>query len=323
MNKYVGEMCPVCKNKFNDEDNIVVCPVCGTPYHKDCYQSIKHCMFEDKHSEGYTWSPSVKQEPSNAESDSPTKKRCVRCGQDNSADSIFCNKCGMPLDVENFNDVSGPMSFILDPLGGVDKNEVIKGIPVKDIAKYVKTSVPYYLNVFKRLKDINVGKFSFCGFFFSGAWLLYRKQYKLGSILTAIVGICMILTTFISYNYTQPILNSIFLSANLDISTATVFTMSEALSKNLYSLQPIEILWVFAPFFLSVIKWFIMLFVGFRGNRIYFNNTIKEIEGFKQTSTSAQEYNDKLEKNGGVNVSLGFCLFICYLLINWLPQFLI
>ncbi len=30
-NRYSGLCCPVCKVKFKDDDDIVVCPVCGAP----------------------------------------------------------------------------------------------------------------------------------------------------------------------------------------------------------------------------------------------------------------------------------------------------
>ena len=33
MADYKGNTCPVCKQKFKEADDIVVCPDCGTPYH--------------------------------------------------------------------------------------------------------------------------------------------------------------------------------------------------------------------------------------------------------------------------------------------------
>ena len=32
MTRYTGNHCPVCEQAFTDEDDIVVCPDCGTPY---------------------------------------------------------------------------------------------------------------------------------------------------------------------------------------------------------------------------------------------------------------------------------------------------
>ena len=36
-NRYSGLCCPVCKVKFKDDDDIVVCPACGAPHHRSCY----------------------------------------------------------------------------------------------------------------------------------------------------------------------------------------------------------------------------------------------------------------------------------------------
>ena len=45
---YTGVHCPVCDKKFTDEDDIVVCPVCGTPHHRACYQQEGRCAFEEQ-----------------------------------------------------------------------------------------------------------------------------------------------------------------------------------------------------------------------------------------------------------------------------------
>ena len=52
MPSYKNEKCPVCNQEFKDGDDIVTCPVCGTPHHRECYKKIGHCFNEDKHAEG-------------------------------------------------------------------------------------------------------------------------------------------------------------------------------------------------------------------------------------------------------------------------------
>ena len=55
MSKYTGLECPVCKNTFKEADDIVVCPECGAPYHRTCYQKEGHCIYEDKHGTDQAW----------------------------------------------------------------------------------------------------------------------------------------------------------------------------------------------------------------------------------------------------------------------------
>ena len=50
-----NEKCPVCDKFFTDNDDIVICPDCGTPHHRECYNSLGHCANSDKHSEGFEY----------------------------------------------------------------------------------------------------------------------------------------------------------------------------------------------------------------------------------------------------------------------------
>lgn len=46
---FIGEKCPVCHRIFLEDDDIVVCPQCGAPYHRECYKHVGKCEFKDKH----------------------------------------------------------------------------------------------------------------------------------------------------------------------------------------------------------------------------------------------------------------------------------
>ena len=52
---YTGIKCPVCEKTFTKQDDVVVCPECGAPYHRGCYQKEGHCIFEEKHQKGESW----------------------------------------------------------------------------------------------------------------------------------------------------------------------------------------------------------------------------------------------------------------------------
>lgn len=55
--RFTNEKCPVCNNTFNSDDDIVVCPECGTPHHRECYTENKSCANHYKHSEDFRWEP--------------------------------------------------------------------------------------------------------------------------------------------------------------------------------------------------------------------------------------------------------------------------
>ena len=43
--RYSQEKCPVCENEFTNDDDIVVCPLCGTPHHRECYKKNGECGY--------------------------------------------------------------------------------------------------------------------------------------------------------------------------------------------------------------------------------------------------------------------------------------
>ena len=57
MTRYTGNHCPVCEQAFTDTDDIVVCPDCGTPYHRDCWKKVGACMHRSEHAAGFEWQP--------------------------------------------------------------------------------------------------------------------------------------------------------------------------------------------------------------------------------------------------------------------------
>ena len=47
--KEINKSCALCHAYLFDEDDVVYCPVCGAPHHRECYNSIGHCALESTH----------------------------------------------------------------------------------------------------------------------------------------------------------------------------------------------------------------------------------------------------------------------------------
>ncbi|MCL1866958.1 MAG: hypothetical protein FWF82_06075 [Oscillospiraceae bacterium] len=43
MSRFTDWNCPVCYDKFAETDDVVVCPECGTPHHRDCFSEVGTC----------------------------------------------------------------------------------------------------------------------------------------------------------------------------------------------------------------------------------------------------------------------------------------
>lgn len=59
MAKFKGIGCPVCAAAFKEEDDIVVCPYCGTPHHRHCYTENNKCKNLELHADGFIWKSPV------------------------------------------------------------------------------------------------------------------------------------------------------------------------------------------------------------------------------------------------------------------------
>ena len=54
--------CPVCDKQFKKGDDVVVCPECGTPHHRECYEKEGHCHFADRHGADFSFEKEQQEE---------------------------------------------------------------------------------------------------------------------------------------------------------------------------------------------------------------------------------------------------------------------
>lgn len=207
MSKYTGNTCPVCHKTFRPDDDIVVCPECGTPYHRACWPRDGVCVHADKHAAGFEWKPDA------APDDEPA---CPNCGAHNPAGAHFCNHCGVPLpdhpqspqNPDNAPETSHPIyddptyrpeasraraeqpgreprmeSYTAGPQGiyrrEVGPDDPIEGIKARDWNTFVGPSSLYYLMQFFRMQETkHKVSISFAALLLGPVYFFYRKMWK-------------------------------------------------------------------------------------------------------------------------------------------------
>jgi len=101
-NKYIGHPCVVCEEVFKEGDDIVVCPDCGTPHHRACYEKLGHCGNTALHGTGKEWAPPSQWSEKNEKVyDGESVMRCSRCGTVCRPGTLFCPVCGSPVGAKN------------------------------------------------------------------------------------------------------------------------------------------------------------------------------------------------------------------------------
>jgi hypothetical protein len=162
MNRYEGLTCPVCHQKLFEEDDIAVCPICGCPHHRDCYNSEGHCHFEQAHGTPEQWQPPKAEEPKSE----PKREQ-------KSEPSFNPEPERGPQ--------QNPFVFV-----GIDPNEDIGGEKAGDIIRFTGVNPMHYLNAFRKMAHGKTLSWNWLAFFFPDLWLYSRKCYLYGIIVSLI-----------------------------------------------------------------------------------------------------------------------------------------
>ena len=210
MYDFTGCECPVCHQEFRAEDDMVVCPECGAPYHRACYEKTGSCIYRDRHAGGFEWVPPRKAQQA-------SEQVCAVCGTSNAPDSRYCRNCGTPLagapgaggqvpprsgaertvgpafdysQLYNNSYTPGEENpYAAEGFGPeVAPNEMLDGIPASDWASYIGPSHQVYLLVFKQMELLQRKiSFSFSAMLLGPFYFLYRKAWKPALLFTALM----------------------------------------------------------------------------------------------------------------------------------------
>lgn len=196
MPKYYGCPCEGCGKPLTLRDDIVVCPDCGAPYHRDCYEKLGRCIHSAAHAAGYEWKFPYQ------ESELCT---CPACGERTLRSEEHCRCCGAVLPPEGAEEPadrsedSGEGSFdyssfyrqfqetgtpSADPMkqayeAAFGKEEAMDGIPCADWASYIGPASPAYMNTYCRMQLAHSKvSMSFSALLFGPFYFFYRKAWK-------------------------------------------------------------------------------------------------------------------------------------------------
>ncbi len=327
-----GQSCPVCQKKFQKEDDIVVCPVCGAPHHRACFLETGHCHFEETHGTSEQWSrenakTNAKQD--NTEEASSTR-RCPHCGFDNPRFAEFCGHCGRSIDTETssepdesephastrFGQVPFPggtfREFTYVPFhapvqntGGVDPDMEIGGEKAADVAKTVGRNEPYYMPAFAKFEQTGKSvKWNWAAFIFTPFWLLYRKCYLTGGLMMLFSLLQQVIVDYIE-----------IVKLNLFSGGESYADMMERIQVCMADDSLNKYLAIISMF--TLVSAVLHLFFGAMGNAIYEHTCLHKIRKAKQKF--GNEYRDILPVAGGTSAVLGM---ISYLVWYFFPLIL-
>ena len=316
MSRYDNVNCPVCDKKFAEGDDVVVCPICGAPHHRECYKIEGKCHFEEEHASGKMWEDRQKKKEDPAESKDP--KRCPKCSATNPSEGIFCQVCGYPMrdkkpeteqDTNPYGVPPIDITAFTTPYGGVDPEEEIDGVTAKELALFVGENSFYYVPRIKEIK--NTGKkasWNWSAFIFSFAYFFNRKMYVAGAISLALFIISMVPLYVFLYHVV--------------IRNPDAIAMLDPYMMNYSGLEPLIPIIYGAWYVYSGI----CLLFGLFANKWYTDFVYRKIEEVRETigevDRNSAEYSNAISKEGRTNrrLAMGIMLGVIFAVTYVVPQ---
>lgn len=169
--------CVVCHAYLFEEDDVVYCPECGAPHHRECYNNLGRCGLAEAHGTENQYDRLKREEPE----EEPQVQ-----------EEPYDDQQTPPFTQSPFGQFT-----TFDFLGGVKPETVIEdGVTAKEAAKFVVSNTMRYIPKFVRGRK---SSWNFLAFISPCGWFLSRKMYKNGIIAGAIELIAyLFLIPFIS-----------------------------------------------------------------------------------------------------------------------------
>lgn len=306
---YKNQKCAVCSAYLFDEDDIVYCPVCGAPHHRECYNNIGKCGFDHLHGTDMQYrkedAPEAEPEIQDSKPALSSDKVCLGCGMNLERGARYCNNCGMPANIDP--KVSGA-PFVLGAFENTapikDDTPIDEGVTVKDAAKIVRTNAFRYIPKFVKLGAQNKNSWNWAAFLLPHGWFAFRKMYK-ESVIVSLLSIVSVILNF-------PLNLAI---ANLPLANENIRNYLELAEYYASFANEIGGLPILLSFIGLVMGLAVRIISGIYGDYIYKQRVVASANLIKE----AEEKEALSEKLSGTSF-LGF--FIAVLAVEFIPSLL-
>lgn len=294
-----GKICDGCAEIMNEGEDIVVCPECGTPQHRECYNKNNACVNAHLHAEGFDW------QKENIKPEEPPKTAEVT---GNSAPILNPNG-GIP-------EVALPMfnaqSIVIDGRT-VSTSKEFNGIRIREALTYLQINANKYIKKFmKNEHKKNFISWNWGAFFFTPAWFFYRKLYKAGAFfLTFVIAATLVAAPYASiiaeaYTSLEPLEDTLYETLfaffkDMNDTTADAF------------IAAFEAFWIqFRPTLPYVLAVDAVTFLipctlaAIMANSLYRNKMLDDIRIAKKATSDPNVQRYSLLRRGGVSIFAGF-----------------
>jgi len=198
---YKDEKCVLCNEVFTEEDDIVVCPECGAPHHRECYARNGSCALKDEHSGDFRWSRLSAPFPAPPAEEVTI---CPVCHTANRTGNLRCIRCGERLEtpkqenkepgnLEEFSPFTQTAEFL-----GFDPEEDMGGATIRELSQFVDSNTIYYIPLFKRFKELGTKlSLNLLCFIFPPVYFANRRMWG-WAVITSVIMVVLAVPALLS-----------------------------------------------------------------------------------------------------------------------------
>lgn len=310
MPKYYGCPCEGCTKPLTLQDDIVVCPDCGAPYHRSCYEKLGQCLHKPAHAGGYEWKFPYQESE---------LRTCPSCREQTLRSEANCRCCGAVLPPENASEPQNPTvndgrdSFrdddddfdyeslyrrfeqtVANPLhrnlrAAFGKDELIDGIPSQDWMDYIGSAAPAYLADYSRmqLQGTKVS-ISFSALLFGPFYFFYRKAWKPAFA---------------------------FLAAELILSVPSLINLMQLTGSTMAPAMSDSTLTMLSHI-MTILSFLITLARGLYGKWLYRKSAAEHIKRIRKDFPENSQRRAVLAAQGGVSIAAVFGAFVLLMVLG-------
>lgn len=312
MAMFEGYKCPVCEKTFDKQDDIVVCPECGAPYHRECYMSNSGCVYADRHAEGFTWSGVKESEPEVEATHAVETIRCARCGTENPVTATVCSDCGAYLRAPSYtgddSDIPGASQNNYPPfVEAIDpeqlENEVIDDIRVGDLKSYLGSSwvfsIPSFYSIGKYGRKLS---FNILALLTHGIWFIWKKMYGIGVLILSLMTGIYVFQIAVS-DLVEPLVECV---DNADTAGIMAFIEANPALSNAYM-------------FCGILQIAIYAYCALNSNNAHYRHCLRKIKKLRTAhADSDEEYKKSIENAGNSSFAAILIAVLAYTCIQML-----
>ncbi len=307
---HFGEPCFVCGKIFNNTDDVVVCPECGTPYHRHCWDAVGTCQNTNLHESGESWDSQyiVTLDP---------PKICPNCGTQNHHVDLTCKNCGASLGDNLLRPSweSTPQEEPPEPSEDASLRERIRytteqiekqeqqalqdravtfdGESAADVMAFVKKNTSYYMPKFVRFHEGHRFSLNFPCIFFPQFFFANRKMWGMAILTTLVVvllGIPQDVTVLGDY-----------LTSFAEIAGESDPNLVHVLETMSANLERYSDFFYHASLVCQWLELCLYVLCGLFGNYLYYRFVLRKVRKTRETVPESGTRQNVLRMKGGTN----------------------